>query len=168
LDPEPALVHRAVVRLAQQHQIGQARLPALRPMLDVMRLDEALAAAAREPTAPVPRPQRPADRRRHHARLAPDAERLAVPIPYHPGVVAGAGELPTRRDWQPRAYLASAKGRLPDVHQHLVLTRPARPGAVLSAEVRLRERDERIGPLRKPALAGQRGIMGGSRRLVRT
>src|SRR5690606_1317782 len=56
LDREAALVQRRMVRRAKQDQIRKARLLAVRPMLDVVRLDEALAAAAGEPAAAVSRP----------------------------------------------------------------------------------------------------------------
>src|SRR5690606_38242900 len=77
LDRETALVQRGVVCRAKEDKVSQARLPAVRPMLDVMRFDEARAAAARESAAAVAGPQGPVDRRRHDSRLAPDAERLA-------------------------------------------------------------------------------------------
>src|SRR5690606_17492675 len=69
LDPEPALVHQRVMRRAEQDQILEARLPAVRPMLDVVRLDETLPTASRETTPAVPCPQRPLDRFRHRPRL---------------------------------------------------------------------------------------------------
>src|SRR5690606_1820015 len=56
LDCEAALVHSGVVRRAKKKQIVEAVLPAVRPVLDVMRLDETLAAAARKPAAAITRP----------------------------------------------------------------------------------------------------------------
>jgi hypothetical protein len=43
------------MRLAQEHQVIET-LPAVRPVFDVMCIDEALAAAARNTTAPITRP----------------------------------------------------------------------------------------------------------------
>jgi hypothetical protein len=55
-DREAALVAQLVMRMAQEHQVLEAGLAAGRPVLDVMRIDEALAAAARETTAAIARP----------------------------------------------------------------------------------------------------------------
>jgi hypothetical protein len=55
-DGEAALVAQLVMCLAQQHQVLETRLAAVRPVFDVMRIDEALTAAARKTTAAVARP----------------------------------------------------------------------------------------------------------------
>src|SRR5690606_4554741 len=101
-----------VVSRAQQDQIIEARLPAVRPVHDVMRLDEALAPAPRKSTASISRPQRPPDRRRHDPRLASDAKRLPVPILDQHDEIVMAREPPNRLDRQPRAPRPSAEGRL--------------------------------------------------------
>ena len=55
-DREAAFMTQLVVRLAQQHQVLETRLAAARPVNDVMRVDEARAAATRKATAPITRP----------------------------------------------------------------------------------------------------------------
>jgi hypothetical protein len=55
-DCEATLVTQLVMRLAQEHQVIETRLAAVRPVFYVMRIDEALAAAARKTTASVTRP----------------------------------------------------------------------------------------------------------------
>jgi hypothetical protein len=55
-DGETSLVAQLVMRLAEEHQIFETRLAAVRPVFDVMRINEALAAAPRETTSAVTRP----------------------------------------------------------------------------------------------------------------
>lgn len=47
---EAALVHEVMVMAAQQHEVIQARLAALRPVLNVMAIDKLVVGAAREAT----------------------------------------------------------------------------------------------------------------------
>src|SRR5690606_20689056 len=56
LDSEPALVHQPVVAVAEQEQVGEARLAARRPVRDVVRIDVAPPAAAGEAAALVAGP----------------------------------------------------------------------------------------------------------------
>jgi hypothetical protein len=53
LDAEAAFMHRAVMKAAQGHQIGQIRRATLRPMMDVMAVHVALVRAAGENAALV-------------------------------------------------------------------------------------------------------------------
>src|SRR5690606_1650911 len=78
LDAEAALVHQRVMLRAKQHQVGEARLAARRPVLDVVGVDEALAPAAGKTAASVACPERAFDCLRHDASLATDAQRVAM------------------------------------------------------------------------------------------
>src|SRR5690606_6075562 len=79
-DFEPTFMHQCVVCAAEKHQVGKARLATVGPVLDVVRIDKACPSAAWESTAFVPRPQGPADRRRHGPRLASDAQGLTAGV----------------------------------------------------------------------------------------
>jgi len=60
LDAEPAFVHQPVVMTAEQSEIVDRGVAAIRPVTDVMRIDETVMAATREPAAAVARLQGPA------------------------------------------------------------------------------------------------------------
>ncbi len=53
LDREPALVNEPVVVPAELHQVVERRLPAARPVLEVMGIDEPSAIAAGESASAV-------------------------------------------------------------------------------------------------------------------
>src|SRR5215831_10377484 len=65
-----------MVVTAEQHEVVESSLAAIGPMLDVMRVDEARARAARETAALVAAPQCSVQRRRHDASLPADREWL--------------------------------------------------------------------------------------------
>jgi len=71
-DREPPLVQRAMMVRAEQREVLEARLAAVGPMADVMRVDVVPVRAARERAAAVARPERALERRRHDALLAAD------------------------------------------------------------------------------------------------
>ena len=79
LDAVAAFVHQRVMPGAQQHQVREAGFAVVRPMLDVMTVQEAVVVAARESAAAmVSRIQGALDGLRDDARLAADAQRFAV------------------------------------------------------------------------------------------
>ena len=59
-DPEPLLVHGPVMAPAQQHQVRQRRLPAVRPVVDVVRIAPRCPAAGGSGSAGRGRPARAA------------------------------------------------------------------------------------------------------------
>ncbi len=77
LDAEPAFVYQPVMMTAQQNEVVDRGVTAIRPVTDVMRIDEAVMAAAREPAATVARLQGPAQCRRYGPGLAADIEWIA-------------------------------------------------------------------------------------------
>jgi len=70
LDAEPAFVHQPVVMTAEQNEILDRGVAAIRPVSDVMRIDETAMAAAREPASAVAR--------RVHADAAAPVEPVGV------------------------------------------------------------------------------------------
>src|SRR5215218_8418295 len=70
-----SLVQQAVVEAAEENEIVDARRPAMRPVPDVMGIDGAVVRAAGETAASVAATQCAAQRGRHRARLATDAQR---------------------------------------------------------------------------------------------
>ena len=75
---EGAVVQQPVVRAAQQHQVVEARLAAVDPVPDVVRLQVPLVGAAREAAAVVvAQPERPREPRRHDAPPALVVEEVA-------------------------------------------------------------------------------------------
>ena len=81
LDPVPALVHEAVVVEAEQHEVPEARLPAVRPVHPVVRLEVAAALAAREAAdVAVACLEQAAKRRRHGASPTAGAHREPVSL----------------------------------------------------------------------------------------
>ncbi len=53
LDAEPALVHQPVMAAAQQDEIVERGIAAIRPVADMMRIDEAFMVTARKAAAAV-------------------------------------------------------------------------------------------------------------------
>src|SRR5690606_31503034 len=74
---EAAVVHEHMMERTEQRGVVEARLPAVRPMLEVVTIHKALAMAVRKNAPAVPRPQRSPQRRRQRAPLAPDVKRIA-------------------------------------------------------------------------------------------
>ena len=110
---------------AEQDEVVHARLAALRPVLDVVGIDEAMVLAAREAAAAVAAPERSTQGGRNRTCLAPDRERLAVPLlQLDHGVIAGKPPGGFRREPRPLGELAAALGacerRLVDVHDDLM------------------------------------------------
>ena len=127
LDPDLSLVHQAVVQAAQGHEVGEFGLPAVGPVLDVMRIDIALVGAAGEAAAAVAGRERAADRGRNAARLAPHIERLALLVLEHAQQARIAGE--------PAHGLGGERGPLLDL---------AAPGAVLVQSLGIHVHDDLI------------------------
>src|SRR5690606_36364292 len=65
-----ALVQQPMMMRAQQREVLEARVAAIGPMADVMRVDVMRAITTRERAAPIARPERAFQRRRHRALLA--------------------------------------------------------------------------------------------------
>jgi len=84
LDAEPAFVHQPVVMTAEQYEIVDRGVAAIRPVPDVMRIDETAMAATRKPTSAVARLQGPAQCRRYGAGLAAYIEWIARVIFRYP------------------------------------------------------------------------------------
>jgi hypothetical protein len=76
--PIATLVHQRMVEATQEQQIVEIGWSTVRPVRDVMTVDEAGVRAAREPTAPIAALERPANGWRDRAGLATHRERLAV------------------------------------------------------------------------------------------
>ena len=74
-------MHERVVLRAQQHEVINGGLAAVRPVLYMVAIQEAAVLAARKHAmVTVPCAHCALDRLRHDARLAPDAEWLAVTV----------------------------------------------------------------------------------------
>jgi hypothetical protein len=161
IDPEAALVHQRVVLAAEQHQVGETRFTARRPVLDVVRIDEASASAAGEAAPLVACPERPFDGFRHDTGLAPDAQRLVMPVLDQHDAVRIAADAPHRFDGQAGPPHPSAEGRLVHVHDDLVVVRrTARSLALfvpvaIPTKICLRQFNQCIRSLRRPALVGK-------------
>lgn len=83
LDPIALLVHCAVMPAAEQSEVGERGRASLRPVLEVMALGDA-AAAARETAAPVAVTERPPQGGRNGPRASPDLEQCPVLVmPHH-------------------------------------------------------------------------------------
>ncbi len=80
LEPVAALVHEPVVVAAQQHEVLDARRPSVRPVGDVVPVDEAMESAARKAAPSVARRERATNRRRNAAGPAPYAQRPAAAL----------------------------------------------------------------------------------------
>ena len=127
LDGEAALVDEPVMVAAEVHEILEVRPAAARPVLDVVRV-HARAIAAGEAASAVARGERPAQRRRDRAGLAPDVERPAVAVQERDDAgVAGQAPGRLRRERLPVGELAApGRVRAPregvriDVHHHLM------------------------------------------------
>jgi hypothetical protein len=77
LDVEPVFVHQPVVMAAEQYKIIDRSVAAIRPVPDVMRIDETAMAAAREAASAVARLQGTAQCRWYGPGLAADIEWIA-------------------------------------------------------------------------------------------
>ena len=91
-DAEAALVHQPVMLAAQQDEIADRGFAAIRPVANMMRIDEAVMVAARKAAAAVARDQGPAHRWRHRAGPAPDIERITRVVLGDPKQAAVAGD----------------------------------------------------------------------------
>jgi hypothetical protein len=89
------LVNCAMVSAAQQHEIVESGSPAIGPVLDVVRIAEAVRASG-EPAAAVPLVERAPDRGRHGARAAPDIQHIAVRAVRHHDAARVARQSPRR------------------------------------------------------------------------
>src|SRR5688572_11852577 len=87
-------MHQSMVESAQRHEVGEARLTAMCPVLQVVTVHIALERAARETAALVARVKCAADTRRNRACLAADVERLAVTVLGNRHDAGIAGEAP--------------------------------------------------------------------------
>jgi hypothetical protein len=142
-----ALVQQPVMPAAQLHQVGQLRLAAVRPVLDVVCIHVAMMRAARKAAAAVAKPQGPADRRRHGACLAAHRQDLLPVVEYRHQAGLAA---------QPAEGLAREAGRLRildrpvsilskiQVHVHLVFFRRS-AGPDVRLEIGLGQAHEGIG-----------------------
>src|SRR5690606_31978573 len=119
-DPKPTLVHQPVMVRAEQQGVVEARLPAVRPMHDVMSVDVTLPMAAGKCAAAIARPERAPQRRRDRAALSSDVERHAALVLRDRDQAAVAAEPLHGLDRQIGASGPSAEGRLVDVHDDLI------------------------------------------------
>ena len=136
----------------QLHEVVQARRAAVRPVRDVMRVDRASVGAAGEPATAIAARERTAERGRHGAGLAADAERAAVPLDQrHDRRVACQPARRLRRERSAVLELAATAVRRPrervGVHvQHDLV--PIAAASVRSVrEHRVRHQHERVGAL---------------------
>jgi hypothetical protein len=97
---EPALVQQRVMKRAEQREVLKARRSALRPMLDVVRVDVAAVVASGERAVPVARPERALERSRDGPALAANVERRAVLVLDDRDEAPVAGEAPDSLDRQ--------------------------------------------------------------------
>ncbi len=156
IDFQAALVHRAVMKPAEQHEIRQLCRAALRPMLDVVPVDVPLVAATGENAAFVARCERTTQRGRDAARLATDIQRLTALVLGDRDDARIAGKAARGFDGSAgpssssqRPALALAQRAFVDVHDDLLAIAAAqRLGAVLQEA--LGQHDERIGAPRRP------------------
>ena len=162
LDRVPALVDEAVVVEAEEDEVSEARLAALRPGDAVVGLEEAPALAAREAAAAaVAGLERPAERGRDRASAAAEAQGESVALDHRHGLgVTTQAACGLRRDHGPLRELAAAgvvggEGCGIDVH---VQTRALGVVPVASLERGLGELDERLDLRRARGLEGERRI----------
>ena len=133
---------------AQKHQILEAGRAAVDPVLDVVRV-AAAGRAAREAATPVARLQRPPDRGRNGAGLAPDIEDGAVGVVTHRHQRGVAGH---RRDVSAETSTApwstsTAPARPPATgRRNSRRTAPRRAGPPGNGRPRIRDRDPRTAP----------------------
>ncbi len=73
-------MNRVMMEAAQRHEVGRFRLAAVRPVLDMMRIDVTRVRAAGKAAAFVAGVQHAAERSGNGPRLAADVERLAVVV----------------------------------------------------------------------------------------
>jgi hypothetical protein len=78
LDAKPTLVQRDVMRVTEEHQVLECGRTAVRPMLDVMGVDECCVLASWKTTAPITQAKRAQQRRRDGAPPSPDIEHIAA------------------------------------------------------------------------------------------
>ena len=117
---EAPLVQQPVVVRAQQHEVLQARLPAVRPVPDMMRVQPPRVRAPRKAAGPVASGERPAHRRRHSSGLPSDRQGFPVPVLDDPHRGAVAQQPLHGLDRQVRgASLAAQRGFI-HVHHHQV------------------------------------------------
>ena len=84
LDTEAAFVGQPVVMAAEQHEIVDRGVAALRPVADVMLIDETAMVTARKTATAVACLQGTAHRRRHGPGLASDIEGIACVVFRYP------------------------------------------------------------------------------------
>ena len=154
---------------AELDEVVELRAPAVGPVLDVMGVDVPSRSAAGKAAAAVARMQRAAKRGRDAAGLAAEAERPAVPLEHaHDRRVAREPARGFRRQGRAVVELAAPAVIGPgqrvrvDVHQYLVPV-PARACLLQAGGVRVRDRDESVGPrLRQRCRRRSRGnVLGG-------
>src|SRR5690606_16765155 len=93
-DAHAALVHRAVMPPAEEHEVAEPGLAAVGPVHDVMGIGEA-APAAGKPAAMIPHLERAPERGRHRAGAPPDIEHGAVGAVPHDHATGIAREPPS-------------------------------------------------------------------------
>src|SRR4051812_45981320 len=142
-----------MVMSAQQREVLESRLSAVRPMLDVMAMNESRLAAPGERAAAIARPQRAPNGRRHDALLAPDVERRAALVLDNGDQASIAREPLDRLDRQVGSAGTSTEGFGVDMEDDLVvIVGGARAlSGLLASEIRLGNRNERIGLLCSPS-----------------
>jgi hypothetical protein len=161
-DPVAALVEPGVARGADPRAVLERRRATLGPVLEAVRLEpEAALAAMPDADLPVPRRERPAQRRGEHATLP---ARLDTPVRVVPHLddIAIASEAPHGLGRERRAVLevtaAVDRGVREhlgvDVHDHLVAL--GRAGRRRAGERARRDADERIRPALWPHGVGSR------------
>jgi hypothetical protein len=166
-----ALMHEPVVKAAQVHQVCELGGTAVRPVVDVMRVQEAPLRTAREPAAPVAAEKRAPQRGRHAAGAAADRQGPPVALEDpHDARVTREPPRGLRVEQRPVVELAGAlaDGVEPprrhlsgiDVHDHLI--------AVAARSRGRPRRQQRVGHQHQCAgIRGGRALAGGADRLLR-
>lgn len=95
-DRELAFVHQALVQAARGDEIGELRFSAVRPMINVVSVDEAFVSAPGESTARIAGIERASYRRRDGARLASHVQRLTLLVLKDADQAGVAGEAARR------------------------------------------------------------------------
>ncbi len=112
-------MHQAMVEVTQLHQVLQARLTAMGPVLDVVTLDEIPRGAPREAAATVSGPECPVNGGRDAAGLSTDVERHAISVFHQAHDSRVAGEAPGALVGKLRTVLQLRAARGVRIREHL-------------------------------------------------
>lgn len=163
LDREASLVQQVVVEEAQLEEVVEGGLAALRPVPDVMGLDEAPLVAAGKAATAVTAAKRPPDPGRDAPGLPSHTEGPPAFRKEHPEQARVAGDPPDGLGGHPRPLLqlgapplASGEGSGVDVDHNLVAL-ASRAGGAPGGKRHLRHRHHGVGPARLTRIVGLAG-----------